>query len=160
MWNQVNTFTSSELHPSLCKGPGCPWFGGALARSAWQIQPGAARLSRPSCRNDSTWRWWQRASRTTSWRASAAAQLWSDRCVIYLYRSDKIYYTIKGRASPCLPASCSWILSISMGVVITTWHMPAPHPANISLNTVRLFLLTQTDRYSEHKRKINGLLFF
>lgn len=31
-----------------------------------------------------------------------------------------------------LPASCSWILSISMGVVTTTWQVPAPHPASTS----------------------------
>ena len=37
---------------------------------------------------------------------------------------------------PSLPASCSWIFSISMGVVMTTWHMPAPQPASISLSTV------------------------
>lgn len=42
--------------------------------------------------------------------------------------------------SPSRPASCSWILSISMGVVMTTWHMPAPQPASISLNTVSPFL--------------------
>lgn len=43
--------------------------------------------------------------------------------------------------SPSLPASCSCILSISMGVVTMTWHMPAPQPASISLNTVSPFLL-------------------
>lgn len=42
--------------------------------------------------------------------------------------------------SPSLPASWSCILSISMGVVIITWHMPAPQPAIISLNTVRPLL--------------------
>lgn len=42
---------------------------------------------------------------------------------------------------PSLPASCSCILSISMGVVTMTWHMPAPQPASISLNTVSPFLL-------------------
>lgn len=46
---------------------------------------------------------------------------------------------------PILPASCSWILSISMGVVTITWHMPAPHPASISLNTVKPFLLTENN---------------
>lgn len=35
-----------------------------------------------------------------------------------------------------LPASCSWIFSISIGVVMMTWHIPAQHPANISLKTV------------------------
>lgn len=35
-------------------------------------------------------------------------------------------------ASPSLPASCSWIFSISMGVVTTTWQVPAPHPASTS----------------------------
>lgn len=34
--------------------------------------------------------------------------------------------------SPSLPASCSWIFSISMGVVTTTWQVPAPHPASTS----------------------------
>lgn len=34
--------------------------------------------------------------------------------------------------SPSLPASCSWILSISIGVVTTTWQVPAPHPASTS----------------------------
>lgn len=67
-----------------------------------------------------------------------------------------IYYTKNGKFSPSLPASCSWIFSISIGVVITTWHMPAPHPANISLNTVRLFLLT--DRCIRQKQD-NGLVF-
>lgn len=68
-----------------------------------------------------------------------------------------IYCTRNGQFSPSLPASCSWIFSISIGVVITTWHMPAPHPANISLNTVSLFLLT--DRILG-KRKRAGLPLF
>lgn len=44
--------------------------------------------------------------------------------------------------SPSLPASCSCILSISMGVVTMTWLIPAPQPANISFNTVSPLLLT------------------
>lgn len=48
----------------------------------------------------------------------------------------------KGRiiSLPSLPASCSWIFSISIGVVMMTWHMPAPQPANISLKTDKFFL--------------------
>lgn len=34
--------------------------------------------------------------------------------------------------SPSRPASCSWIFSISMGVVTTTWQVPAPQPARTS----------------------------
>ena len=54
---------------------------------------------------------------------------------------------------PSRPASCSWILSISMGVVTMTWHIPAQHPANISLTMVSLPLETYThvDRVSKRK---------
>lgn len=41
---------------------------------------------------------------------------------------------------PMRPASCSWILSISMGVVTITWQVPAPQPASISLSSVSFFL--------------------
>jgi len=51
------------------------------------------------------------------------------------------------RFSPTRPASWSWILSISMGVVTTTWHMPAPQPASISLNNDSPFLLRE-EKYS------------
>lgn len=44
---------------------------------------------------------------------------------------------------PSLPASCSCIFSISIGVVTMTWHIPAPQPASISLNTVSPFLITE-----------------
>lgn len=36
------------------------------------------------------------------------------------------------KTSPSLPASCNWIFSISIGVVTTTWQVPAPHPASTS----------------------------
>ena len=42
--------------------------------------------------------------------------------------------------SPRRPASWSWIFSISMGVVTTTWQVPAPQPASISLNRVSFCL--------------------
>lgn len=57
---------------------------------------------------------------------------------VYVGREFKIKPVI---LLPSLPASCNWILSISMGVVTMTWHMPAPQPASISLNTVSPFLL-------------------
>lgn len=54
---------------------------------------------------------------------------------------------------PSLPASCNWILSISMGVVIMTWHIPAQHPANISLSTVNLLLETREQGWKKEKEK-------
>lgn len=75
--------------------------------------------------------------RTNNHINTASSQGW------FVFNNSEHFYCIrKGKFSPSLPASCSWIFSISIGVVITTWHMPAPHPANISLNTVRFFLLT------------------
>lgn len=52
--------------------------------------------------------------------------------------------------SPSLPASWSCILSISIGVVIITWHMPAPQPAIISLNTVKPLLWTDRRNIAHH----------
>lgn len=40
------------------------------------------------------------------------------------------------KPSPMRPASCSWIFSISMGVVTITWQVPAPQPASISFSSV------------------------
>jgi len=54
---------------------------------------------------------------------------------------------------PSLPASCNWILSISIGVVIMTWHIPAQHPANISLNNVNLPLKSREPGFKKKKRE-------
>lgn len=51
--------------------------------------------------------------------------------------------------APIRPASCSWILSISMGVVTITWQVPAPQPASISLSSVSFFLPKGRERQSE-----------
>lgn len=51
------------------------------------------------------------------------------------------------RCSPNRPASWSWIFNISIGVVTTTWHVPAPQPASISLANDNSFLLRIAQRY-------------
>lgn len=55
---------------------------------------------------------------------------------------------------PIRPASCSWILSISMGVVTITWQVPAPQPASISLSSVSFFLPKGREGWSEEVANI------
>lgn len=57
---------------------------------------------------------------------------------------------------PMRPASCSWILSISMGVVTITWQVPAPQPASISLRSVSFFL-PKGKRERVHQRRWHGI---
>lgn len=59
---------------------------------------------------------------------------------------------------PIRPASCSWILSISMGVVTITWQVPAPQPASISLRSVSFFL-PKEKRERVHQRGWPGITF-
>lgn len=75
------------------------------------------------------------------------------------------YTTIKNLEScvsvalvlPRRPASCSWIFSISIGVVTMTWHIPAQQPASISLKTVNLELMVQKKKKKRTKK--NSVLF-
>lgn len=53
---------------------------------------------------------------------------------------------------PMRPASCSWILSISMGVVTITWQVPAPQPASISFSSVSGFLPKEKRDRVHHRR--------
>lgn len=77
------------------------------------------------------------------------------------YTHTHKYTTIKNLEScvsvalvlPRRPASCSWIFSISIGVVTMTWHIPAQQPASISLKTVNLELMVQKKGKKKQTKK-------
>lgn len=55
---------------------------------------------------------------------------------------------------PSLPASCSWILSISMGVVTTTWQVPAPQPASTSPHRGKYLWTKSKDKRKKRKNHV------
>lgn len=96
---------------SLHRGPGAPL--------GWQLSLGSQYLS--------LGRWGERGQ--ASWLSVPAQGGGRGRSP-----------PVAPKLSPMRPASCSWIFSISMGVVTITWQVPAPQPASISLYRVSFCL--------------------